>query len=409
MNLLQRFVNGFKGIKNQSYSTSDSRILELLGGNSSAAGYAVTEDTAMRVSAVYACVRLIAGAVATMPLNVYERTKEGRKELDSPLWYLLNESPSSRWTSASMWEWVIKCNCLNGDAFVVIKRNAAGVVTELRPLHPHMVRVHRVGDRLTYSVNEYGNYYGVDQDDMLHIAGFGFDGEHSHSVIEHSAFQSIGIALATDEYSGKFFANGAMTKHLISSDKKVSSDQADELRRIYSNKYAGPSNAGLPMVLSEGLKLTELSMTSADAELLESRKYQVIDIARAFGVPPHMIGAQDTTSSWGSGVEQMSIGFVKYTLNPYLNRITDEVNRKIFRTARYYIEFNVDGLLRGDSKAESDALRQAVGGSQGIGWMTPNEVRKLKNLPPIEGGDVLYDPKNIGAKEPLIDDETDTA
>lgn len=407
MTLIQRIVSAFKPeVKNQVYSSSDSRIIDFLGGFRASSGYTVNEETAMRVSAVYACVRLISGAIATLPLHIYERSPEGRKEVDSPLWYLLNESPHKRWTAASMWEWVVKCNCLRGDAFIVLVRNAAGMVTEMRPLHPNMVRINREGDRLTYYVNEYERYYGVDQDDMLHIPSFGFDGVHSQSVIEHAAFQSIGVALATDEYSGSFFANGAMAKHLITSDKKISPEQVDELRRIYSEKYAGTNNSGKPMVLSEGLKLNELSMTSADAELLESRKYQVIDIARAFGVPPHMIGAQETTSSWGSGVEQMSIGFVKYTLNPYLNRITDEVNRKIFRTSRYYIEFNLDGLLKGDSKAESEALRQAIGGSQGIGWMTPNEVRKLKNLPPIAGGDVLYDPKNLG-ETPLIPETTE--
>ena len=394
MNLLQRVVAAFKP-QNQAYSSSDSRLVNLLGGYRAASGFSVNEETSMRVSAVYACVRLIAGAVATLPVNIYERDPLGRKEVDSPLWYLLNESPHKRWTAASMWEWIIKCNCLRGDAYIVLVRNAAGVVTELRPLHPSMVRAQRDGDRLVYNVNEYERYYGVDQDDMLHIAGFGYDGVQSQSVIEYAAFQSIGVALATDEYSGSFFANGAMTKHLISTDKKATSEQVEAVRREYENKYAGANNSGKPMILTEGLKLTELSMSSADAELLDSRKYQVIDIARAFGVPPHMIGAQETTSSWGSGVEQMSIGFVKYTLNPYLNRIADELNRKIYRTSRYYIEFQLDGLLRGDSKAESEADRQAIGGSQGPGWITPNELRKKKNLPPLEGGDVLYDPKNI--------------
>lgn len=397
MTLIQKIAKIFKpDIKNQVYTSSDSRLIDLLGGFRSATGYAINEESAMRVSAVYACVRLIASAIATLPLHIYERTNETRREIDSPLWYLLNESPHGRWTAASMWEWVIKCNCLRGDAFIVLIRNGAGNVVEMRPLHPNMVRVNRNGDRLDYYVHEYDRYYGVEQENMLHIPGFGFDGVSSQSVIENAAFQSIGVALATDEYSGKFFSNGAMTKHLITTEKALTQEQIDSLKRGYAERYAGTDNSGKPMVLTEGLKLTELSMTAADAELLDSRKFNVIDIARAFGVPPHMIGAQETTSSWGSGVEQMSIGFVKYTLKPYLNRITDEVNRKIFKSARYYIEFELNDLIKGDSKAESDALRQALGGSQGIGWMTPNEVRKLKNLPPIEGGDVLYDPKNTG-------------
>lgn len=378
------------------YTSSNPAIIELFGGRPAASGYAVTDATALRVSAVAACIQLIGGTIASLPLSVYERTDDGRKKVDSPLWYILNEQPSPAWTAASMLEWWVRCNALRGDAFAQIKRNAGGIITGLVPLHPDRVQVEtNDGDIHYYYQPRKGNAYGIFADDMLHIPGFGYDGEtgRSLSVVQHAAFQSIGIALAADDFSGKFYANGATPKHLLSTDGKMGPDQIDQLRNAYSDRYAGPMNAGKPMVLTEGLKLTELSMSAVDAELLDSRKYQVIDIARAFGVPPFMIGANDTSTSWGTGIEQMTLGFVKFTLQTYLNRIEQEINRKFFRTAKTFVEFNLDGLLRGDAKSESDYLRQSIGGSMGPGWQTANEVRRIKNLPPIEGGDTLYEPK----------------
>lgn len=381
----------------QYMSGSDSRIIEFLGGRPASSGYPVTDFTAMRVSAVAACIQLLGGTIASLPLSVYERTDTGRTKVDSPLWWLLNEQPCAAWTAASMMEWWVRCNALRGDAFAKIQRNAGGVISGLLPLHPDRVQIETAGGEIRYYYQpRAGNAYGIYADDMLHIPGFGYDGEkgRSLSVIQHAAFQSIGIALAADDFSGKFFANGATPKHLITSQGKMDQPQIDELRRAYAERYTGPENIGKPLVLTQGLDIKELSLTSVDAELLNSRKYQVIDIARAFGVPPFMIGANETTTSWGTGIEQMTLGFVKFTLQTYLNRIEQEINRKFFRTSRYFVEFNLDGLLRGDAKSEGDYLRQAIGGSHGPGWMTANEIRRIKNLPPMDGGDTLYEPKN---------------
>lgn len=382
-------------VKNASqFYGNNTDILNLIGGRAASSGYPVTDLTAMRVSAVSACIQLIGGTIASLPLSVYERTDDGRKKIESPLWYILNEQPCGAWTAASMFEWFVRCNGLRGDAYAKIQRNAGGVITGLVPLHPDRVQtVVSDGDIQYYYQPRNGNAYGIYSDDMLHIPGFGYDGEtgRSLSVVQHAAFQAIGIALAADDFSGKFYANGASAKHVITSPGKMGPDQIDLLRQTYSDRYTGPSNIGKPMVLTEGLTVTELSMSAIDAELLDSRKYQVIDIARAFGVPPFMIGANDTTTSWGTGIEQMTLGFVKFTLQSYLNRIEQEINRKFFRTAKTFVEFNLDGLLRGDSKSESDYLRQARGGSMGSGWLTLNEVRRIKNLPPVEGGDVIFE------------------
>jgi phage portal protein, HK97 family len=379
----------------QFVSSSDPRIVEFLGGNQAASGYPVNAQTAMRVSAVYACIARIAGAIASLPVPLYERTDDGRKKVDNaPLWWMLNEQPHPIWSAAAMWEWVIGCNCLRGDAFIRILRNAGGQPNGLLPLHPDTVTPENAGDHLVYYIQprDGSKPYGLHQDDLLHIPNLGFDGLRSPSVIRHAAMQSIGIALAADDYSGKLYANGAMPKHAFFWEGKVDSDQIDLLQRTYAERYTGSGQVGKPMVLSKGVEMKELSMTAVDAELLESRKFQVIDIARAFGVPPHMIGATEASTSWGTGIEQQTIGFVKYTIQPYLNRIEQELNRKLFRTARYFVEFQLDGLMRGDYKSRNEGYRIAAGRAGEPGWMTINEIRRLENLPPIAGGDELWKP-----------------
>lgn len=384
----------------QYIKSSDPAIIELLGGMRSSSGYVVTDDSAMRVSAVAGCINLIGGSIASLPLAFYRRTDSGREKVSLPISYLFNERPCGAWTAATMKEWWVRCNALRGDSFSRIERDRFGDVSRIVPLHPDRVTPLPDGEgELLYRYQPKNGAARVYQDnEILHIPGFGYDGETGRSltVIQHAAFQSIGIALAADEFSGRFFKNGATPKHLITSPGKMGQEQIDELKDQYAQKYAGPENAGKPLVLTQGLDIKELSLSSVDAELLESRKYQVIDIARAFGVPPFMIGAQETTTSWGTGIEQMTLGFVKFTLQTYLNRIEQETNSKIFPKHDYFVEFNLDGLLRGDSKSEGEYMRQAMGGSMGPGWMTLNEIRRIKNLPPVsdkEGGNTFYEPK----------------
>lgn len=285
-------------------------------------------------------------------------------------------------------------------------RRAGPSVKTLRPLHPDRVAARKVGDYLLYTVcDDDGTVRIVHQDDMLHFAGFGFNGIRSMSVIQWAAFQSIGVALAADTFDGSFFANGAAPKHVIKISGRMNEEQVELLRGEYKKKYAGANNAGTPMVLTQGLDLKEMSMTADDAQLLETRKWEVIDIARAFGVPPHLIGAQETTSSWGTGVEQTTLGFIKFALQPHINRIRQELNRKLFRRASPFAEHKMEALLSGDLKAEGEYMRQSVGGFQGLSWMTINEIRKIKNLPPVEGGNVLYRPEKPAqpAKSPNKD------
>ncbi len=389
-------------IKNatQFISSSDPEIISLLGGTPASSGYSVTEASAMRVSAVAACVQLLGGTIATLPLPIYKQTDKGREKIKPPLWRLLNLQPCPAWTAASMIEWWIRSIAFRGDAFSIIGRDNQGQSNKIIPLHPDKVKV-TIDDEgeITYAYKRKdGTAKGVHADDMLHIPGFGYDGTKGRglSIIKHAAFQSIGVALAADDFSGQFFVNSGMQKHVIKVPGKMDDDAIERLKTEYKNKYAGSENVGKPMVLTQGLDIKEISLSSADVELLDSRKYQVVDIARAFGVPPFMIGSTENTTTWGTGIEQMTLGFVKFTLQAYLNRIEQEINRKLFRQDEAFVEFNLGGLLRGDSDAESKSLRQARGGSQGPGWETLNEIRAKKNLPPLskeDGGNKVYEPK----------------
>ncbi len=389
-----------------STGSRGSELYEVLTNGTSVAGPAVNERTAMSVSAVYACVRLIAGAIASLPLPIYRRTPEGRERAEHNLWWLLNEQPHPTLSAAVFWEYLLSSVLLHGDAFVLILRPTlkSADISGFVPIYPRNVQVINTGDRLKYAVWGIGKSPDkpqvVDQDDMLHVPGVGFDGLRSLSPIRHAARQAIGLALAAEEHAARFFSHGANPDVVLEYPGNLNDEQITKMRESWSARYGGLANAHLPVIAAGGLKIHPLSMNAEDAQLMATRQFQVVDIARIYGVPPHMIGETEKTSSWGSGVEHMSIGFVKYTLQPHLTRIEQELNRKCFRTAKYFCEFNTAGLERGDIKTRYEAFRTALGRAGEPGWMSPNEVRRIDNLPPTPGGD------RINTGEPNAPDAT---
>lgn len=405
-----------RAIKNASngatehIASSDPRVVELFGYHRSASGVAVTADTAQRVAAVYACVTRIGGGISQLPLIHYTRVQGGREEvLDSPYWWLFNESPQMSWTSASMWEHLLQCVLLRESGFIRMHRNRIGDIKAVEPLPWAAVLPERTmtdtGYRLKYSVNDSLRAYGVDQDDMIHVPGFGFDGLRAMSVIQYAARNATGNALAMDEYSGRFFADGAHHSMVLATKNKMTETQITALQTAYANKHSGMDNAHrLPLVLTEGLEAKEISITADDAQLLDARRFQVVDIARAFGVPPHLIGETSASTSWGAGLEEMTRAFILYTIQPHLKRIEQELNRKIFRSSRHYLQFDREAMLEGNLKAQGEFFAKALGGpGSGPGWMSVDEVRKRKSLPPRGGdADVLFRPdvKNTGKPEP---------
>lgn len=385
-----------RNVLNVSYGQD---VMEAFGVSPS--GTTVTATTAMRVSAVAACVAKISGAIVNMPIHEY-RLDGGDIPARMPrsdLWYKLNEQPSDQYTAASWWEGVSMAQLLRGDGFTLIRRSLNGSFREFLPLPWGSVSPIRDpnngGVRYYVNLPSHGISTWFDPADILHFPGLGFDDAtmRSMSVIQYGARNAIGNALAMDEYSGKFFEGGAHPSIILSSAGKMNPEQVRDLQDAFTRKYAGIANAHrLPLVLTEGISAKELSLSAEDAQLLEARKFQVLDVARAFGVPGFMINESTGATSWGSGIESIGRAFVQYTLQTWLRKIEQELNRKLYpRNSGRFLEFYRDALYEGDIKAQGDYFRSALGGpGSGDAHMTINEVRRIKRLPPVEGGDVLY-------------------
>lgn len=409
MNLIDRIAAVFKrgaGEVRPQNVTYDQSILDAFGVTPTASGQTVTPVTAMRVAAVFACVQKIAGAIATLPIHAYRTDGDIKARLPrDDLWFKLNEQPASQYTAASHWEGVSIAQLLRGDAYTLIRRNPiTNAVVELLPLPWGCVSPMRQPDgsvRYYVAYAEHGINRWFEPADILHFPGFGFDGLKSMSVISYAARAAVGNALAMDEYSGKFFSNGAHPSIVLNAAHQMKADQIERLQQAFASKYSGADNFHrLPLVLTEGIQAKELSLSAADSQLLEARQFQVIDIARAFGVPPHMIGETSASTSWGSGIESMSRGFVTYTLQPHLVRIEQELNRKLFpRNTGKFLQFDRDALIEGDSKAQAEYNRAALGGpGTGMGWMSVDEIRKAKGLAPIGGSAAeIFDPRTAQA------------
>lgn len=392
---LAAFFGRPASIKNNTAALSNENAMRELLQMDGGVPYPVTDQSAVRVSTVYACLAKLGGAVLQLPLHQYQINASGDRERTptGPLWWLLNESPSDDWTAASWKEWIIHCVALRGDQHTEIVRGPAGQVRGLMPLHPDNVAARKVEGQLLYRVvDPYSREVRtVAREDMLHFCGYGFNGHCSLSVIQWAARQAVSNSLAAGDFTGRTLSEGAMPQIALTYPNKLSSEQAQLLRDSFVSTYgdnSGRAARKLPLVLSEGATVKELSISPVDMQLLEARRFEREDICQAFGVPPVLIGDTEKASSWGTGIEQITLGFVLFTLKPHLARWEEELNRKLFKRAGQFVEFELDGLLRGDSKAQADAFRVALGGpGTGDGFMTVNEVRRLKNLPPMAGAE----------------------
>lgn len=393
MNILQRLSMAFRN------DISPTPLTDITSANSQWEGLflrtpgmpAVTENTALTVSAIYACVNLIAGAISVIPMNLFRRSaNDERDELhNDDLWWVLNEEFLPRWSAANGWEYLVLSLLFHGDAFARILRDPLGRIKGLEPFHPHRVQVIPTADRmrLVYAVYpENGNGMEVyDQDDMLHVAGFGFNGIRGLSPLRYHLSMTGSVALATQEFAGRFFANGAHPDIVITTDQAINPEKARELKESWAANYGGLSNAHKPAVLGHGAKITELTMSAEDSQLLASRQFQVEEIARIYGVPPWMIGHVQKTTSFGAGVEQMGTAFVRFTLKQHLNKFEREINRKFFRTKAKFAEFDTFILEQADMKSLFEAFSTALGKPGSKGFMTPDEVRNRLNMKPKGG------------------------
>ncbi|RZD22389.1 phage portal protein [Pseudoalteromonas sp. MEBiC 03485] len=370
-------------------------LADLFGVMPSFAGPAVTPKTSMKVSIVFACVRLIAGAIAQMPVHIFEQSEKNDKQRvpNHSLANLFNLQPTPAWSAAAFWEFIVSSMLLHGDGFAVLLRDRNGDVEEILPISPVGMNVVNNNGRLNYFFTLDDNPRGFDQDDILHFPGFGFNGLKSMSVIQWGAFNSIGLELAMEQHSGEFFKSGSTQRVAVVKQGKWDETQKESFRNAWVKAYGGIENSKFPLVLDNSTDVKQLSVSAKDSQLLESREFQITDIARAFGLPSFMVNQEQKTTSWGSGIGEIGLSFLRFTLGPHLNRFEQEVNRKLFLKKPMFAEFIAANLMRLTLKDRNEAYRQAIGGSQGPGWMSIDEVRKLENLPELGGRYAFpYDP-----------------
>lgn len=388
------FSSLFKSRAAPSNRTPGSAFRFFMGSTTS--GKQVNERSAMQMTAVYSCVRILSEAIASLPLHFYVYNEKGSKEkaIQHPLYYLLHDEPNPEMTSFVFRETLMTHLLLWGNAYAQVIRNGKGEVLALYPLMPDRMTVNRDNQGKLYyeylvsqdeGINRSENRVVLYPDEILHIPGLGFDGLVGYSPIA-MAKNAIGLAIAAEEYGSKFYANGAAPSGVLEHPGTLK--DPTRVRDSWTQTFGGSSNAHKVAVLEEGMKYSPISISPTEAQFLETRKFQIDEIARIFRVPPHMVG--DLEKSSFSNIEQQSLEFVKYTLDPWITRWEQNMARALLSPSEkgnYFIKFNVDGLLRGDYQSRMDGYAIA----RQNGWMSANDIRELENLDrisPEEGGDL---------------------
>lgn len=355
-------------------------------GNSGS-GKNVTADTAIQLSTVYACIRVIAETIASLPLGVFQVVNDGSEKADDhPLYRLLHDEPNSEMTSFVYREVMMAHLLLHGNSYSQIIRNGRNQVVSLYPLLPENMTVDRNEKGvLTYTyITSEGKQVDLRPTDVLHIPGLGYDGIMGYSPIALEK-NAIGLGIAAEEYGSKFFSNGARPSGILTHPNTVKDPK--KLRDSWNAAYGGSSNANRVAILEEGMHFESMSVPNNEAQFLETRKFQVDEICRIFRVPPHLVGNLEHATF--SNIEHQSIDFAVHTIRPWLVRIEQAMNRALFyekEKGKFYAQFNMDGLMRGDYKSRMEGYAIA----RQNGFMSANDIRRLENMNPIpveEGGD----------------------
>ncbi|HHE4935384.1 TPA: phage portal protein, partial [Enterobacter hormaechei] len=368
-------------------------------------GKVVTADKAIQLSAVWACVRLLSESISTLPLKIYVRQPDGSRKAatDHPAYSILCRRPNSEMTPSRFMLMVVASICLRGNAFIE-KKFIANRLVSLVPLLPQNMVVKRLTTgALEYKYTENGNERVIPVKNIMHIRGFGLDGVCGMMPMK-TGRDVIGSAMAVEESAAKIFEQGLQSSGFLSADNALTDDQRERLRG-YMASFTGSKNAGKIMVLEGGLKYQGVTMNPEDAQMLESRAFSIEEICRWFRVPPFMVGHTTKQSSWASSLEGMNLQFLTHTLRPLLVNIEQEIGRCLLDSDdEVFAEFSVEGLLRADSAGRAAYYTSALQN----GWMSRNDVRRLENMPPIEGGDIytvqlnLTQLKNLESSNPAV-------
>ena len=388
-----------------SLSSPAAWLTQMFGGNTDS-GARVDEVSALSYSAVLAAIRVISESIAVLPLMLYRRDGRDKvRENDHPVFELIHNKPNDEMTP-SVFKETIQGHAVSwGNGYAVIDFSGGGRPVSIRPLLPDRTRAVRKNGNLLYVTRtDGGSEVDIRPDRVVHIPGFGFDGLSGYSPI-YLARQAIGLGVAFESFSNQFFKNGAWMGGVLEHPDVLSDEAMLKVRDSFTSAHGGIVNAFKPAILEEGMTWKQIGVPAKDAMFLEARKFQVTEIARMYRVPPHMLG--DLERATFSNIEQMSLEFVKYTLAIWIAKWEQELTRKLIvgrDAGELFIEFNVDAFLRGDSTSRYQNYKVGRDG----GWLSINNILRLENMPPIEGGDEHIMPKNfdVVGDGQAVDDDT---
>ncbi len=401
----------FGGPRAQSLNPLDDRYYETAAGTSSRAGVRVTAESAMRAGAVYRCVSILANVLAMFPKGMFERLDRGRRPApDHPLDAIISFRPNRRQTAFEFWQQVCYHLVLRQNAFVQILPGVSGRgwVGGLVPLDPDRVRgPEELADgslRYEYTRQDGRRFQMMGGDTIWHLRGLSSDGLKGLSMLD-VANDSIGLSLAAERHAARFFQRGVKPTGILQHEKTLKPETAREMSDSFGRLYGGEEGTGKVPVLWEGMKFNPISMTLKDAEFLDSRKFSVAEIARWFGVPPHMVGDVERSTSWGTGIEQQGLHFLIYSLLPWIELLEQSIRfTLVIQAERYYPKFNVGKLLQMDQKTQAEVFGLLI--DKGV--LSPNECRELLERNPRKGGDEYVSvtkPTTMAAPPPSPPDE----
>lgn len=379
-------------------SVADPAVAELLGfGSFNLSGVSVSEQSSLGLSAVYRAVSLVSGAIASLPLRTLRESKDTTERVSS---FLDNPGGPDRQTAFEWKETVLLHLLLHGNAYLAHVFNGAGALVALEPIHPLAMSVeadpNALGGKLfTVTLND-GTRRTFDANTMTHIPAMSTDGLVGMSPIRVAA-NSFGTSLAADQAAARMFKNGAMISGLVTPVDDMSEDEAKAVGASFRAKVAGTSNAGEIAVINKKLTFTPWSLSAQDAQFLESRQFQIEEISRWFGVPPHLLSQTDKQTSWGAGVSEQNRGLARYTLEPWTTRIEERLSRLLQKNRK--AEFDYTAFVQPDPATEIKLLIDQVNN----GLLTLNEARNIRNMPPVEGGDVVRTPLFTGPQGDQIE------
>ena len=387
-NLFGRIIGAFRSSPNNPSTSLANPASWMFDGAASKTGIAITEDSAMRLSAVFGAVRVISETIASLPWEVKQDAGDSTRSASAHPINKLIHHPNAMMTDFNFREVCQAHLCLHGNAFIAIRRNEAGQAVKLIPVHPDRVEVKVYKDEKFYNIDQGKETF--DDTEMIHILGLSFDGIIGKSVIE-AARESIGLGLAADQFGGSFFGNGANVSAVLTHPGKLSDEAYKRLMTSWARRYSGLDNSHKTAILEEGMNLTKVSISPQESQFLETRKFGVEDIARFFRIPLAYLGSLENSST-RANIEEQGIQFQRNTILPWVKRWEAEFNRKLFPGQEdYFIRMNMDGLLRGDISSRYSSYATA----RQWGWMSVNDIRKYESLDPIDGGDVYLQPLNM--------------